>query len=170
MGNRESPCLKLKWIFSEKFECNLTHVEVQIWVQSFLVESKYQCKLENRVEHFSPSFPDNLVKRKISMFAVIYVPCQKRLKSYLDPFIIGINLIFEHQRDQDCIHNMNFIYRRFQNQDFSHRWTQFKLTLKSCLDPILSFESKRLTENFLLLIEYLMLDFIKSIVMVSTAL
>ena len=56
----------------------------------------------------NPQFLTNLVNRNISMFAVTFVPQQKK-----------IALIFGPQRDQDC----------------SHIWTPLKLTLQPYLDP-----------------------------------
>ena len=52
-------------------------------------------------------------------FALIFFPYQKRLQSYVDPFVIRIALILWPQRDQDC----------------SNIWTFSKPRLHSYMDP-----------------------------------
>ena len=76
--------------------------------------SKYDCNLFWRGSNMSANskialstsnshFWTNLVKRNISISALIFVPYQKRMHSYLYPFVIRIAHIFGPQRDQDAV-------------------------------------------------------------------
>ena len=52
----------------------------------------------------NPHVWTNLVKRNISMFALIFGPSQKSLHSYLDPLAFEFALIFGPPCDQVCTH------------------------------------------------------------------
>ena len=90
------------------------------------------------------------------MIAVIFVPQQIWLQSYLDPFVIRIAVLFGPQQNQDCSHiwtpakpglqsymdpsktKIALIFGPLWNQDCSHIWTLIKLILQSYLDPKMS--------------------------------
>ena len=87
------------------YDCNPDYKRVQIWLQSFLLGNKYECKIEMFLfTRFVQKWGFEILST-IFEIEVIFVPQQKWLQSYLDPFIIRIAVIYGPQHVRYCTHN-----------------------------------------------------------------